>query len=63
MSAETDRGSSQSPSPRSAEAVLDWLHRIREESWKERQKLGDETWLKETNRPGGYDEYLKRQQT
>ena len=47
MSAETDRGSSQSPSPRSAEAVLDWLHRIREESWKERQKLGDETWLKD----------------
>ena len=59
MSTEADRGGNQPP-PRSADAILDWLHRIREESWEERKKAGDEEWLKEINRPGGYEEYLKR---
>jgi len=46
----------------SAKAALDRLHRVREQMWQENQKLGNDAWLEEINRPGGYDEYLKRQQ-
>ena len=48
--------------PMSAKAILDRLHMVREQMWQENQMLGDEAWLREINRPGGYEEYLKRQQ-
>ena len=62
MSAADDSTPTPSERPRSARAILDWLHRIREQSWQDRQRMGDEAWLKQINRPHGYEEHLKRKQ-